>query len=342
LVNLSLDENATRMELHHFRYFVAVAEELSFTNAAKRLGMAQPPLSYQIRSLENEIGVQLFERRSRRVFLTDAGCRFLDGARLVLQEAEAAVDVARQAKSGALGTVRVGFGKGLGDVVSTVINQHLRLFPGIEVDVRDVFSGFQVEALKTRKIDVGFSHGHPASLNLVSEKLFNEGLTIVVPRSSPLAKRRRLAMSDLAEQTIMLIDRSISPSVYDKVLELSRDAGLNPRTLSTETTPYDEAGAMMVASGRGIYFAVGRSPIHPAFADRLVAIPLHDALESIEVSIAWRKGESSPAILNFIESARKQLQRVSSVRNLRHSLRNGAQSSRTSRNRGRQSFAWSR
>jgi DNA-binding transcriptional LysR family regulator len=293
------------MELHHFRYFVAVAEELSFTNAAKRLGMAQPPLSYQIRSLENEIGVQLFERRSRKVFLTDAGSCFLDAARLVLQQAEAAVDIARQAKSGALGTVRVGFGKGLGDVVSTVINQHLRLFPAIEIDVCDVFSGFQVEALRTRKIDVGFSHGAPAALDLVSEKLFNEGLTIVVPRASPLAERSRLALSDLAKQTIMLIDRSMSPGVYDKVLELCRDADLNPRTLSTETTPYDEAGAMMVASGRGIYFAVGKSPIHPSFADRLVAVPLRDSLASIDVGLAWRKGESAPAIVNFIESARK-------------------------------------
>ncbi len=307
------------MELHHFRYFVAVAEELSFTNAAKRLGMAQPPLSYQIRSLEDEIGVQLFERRSRKVFLTDAGCRFLDVARLVLQQAAAAVDVARQAKSGALGTVRVGFGKGLGDFVSAVINQHLRLFPSIEVDVRDVFSGFQVEALRTRKIDIGFSHGHPASLELVSEKLFHEGLSIVLPRSSPLAKRSRLATNDLAEQTIMLIDRAVSPAVYDKILELSRNAGLNARTVSTDTTPYDEAGAMMVASGRGVYFAVGRSPIHPTFVDRLVALPLRDPLASIEVSIAWRKGESGPAILNFIESIRKQLRESSSGRDSRSS-----------------------
>jgi len=302
------------MELHHFRYFVAVAEELSFTNAAKRLGMAQPPLSYQIRSLEDEIGVRLFDRRSRRVFLTDAGSRFLDAARLVLQQAEGAVDIARQARSGALGTVRVGFGKGLGDIVSTAINQHLRLFPSIEIDVRDVFSGFQVEALRTRKIDVGFSHGDPAALDLVSEKLFNEGLTMVVPRASPLAKRSRLGMNDLAGQTIMLIDRSISPGVYDKVLELNREAGLNPRTVSTDTTPYDEAGAMMVVSGRGIYFAVGKSPIHPSFADRLVAVPLRDSLASIEVSIAWRKGESTPAILHFIESARKRLRRISGAR----------------------------
>lgn len=323
------------MELRHLRYFVAVAEGLSFTNAAKRLGIAQPPLSYQIRSLENEIGVQLFERRSRKVFLTDAGCRFLDAARLVLQQAEAAVEVARQAKTGTLGTVRVGFGKGLGDIVSTVINQHLRLFPDIEIDVRDLFSGFQVEALHARNIDIGFSHGHLASLGLASENLFKEGLTVVVPRTSPLARRSKLAIADLAGQTVMLINRAISPGVYDKILELSRNADLNARTLSTDTTPYDEAGAMMVDSGRGLFFAVGRNPIHPAFADRLAAVPLRDPLASIEVTIAWRKGESAPAILNFIESARKQLRTNSGAPDFRGSPRCNLGSSRTAK-RGRQ------
>src|SRR5438445_870501 len=84
------------MELYHLRYVIAVAEDLSFTKAAKRLGMAQPPLSRQIRALEEEIGVQLFERRSARVFLTDAGRGFLNGARSVLDSAVAAVDAARQ------------------------------------------------------------------------------------------------------------------------------------------------------------------------------------------------------------------------------------------------------
>ncbi len=305
------------MELRHLRYFVAVAEQLSFTKAAKGLGMAQPPLSYQIRALESEIGVQLFERRSRKVFLTDAGYRFLDAARVVLQQAAAAVDIARQAKSGAIGTVRVGFGKGLGDVVSVVINQHIRLFPTIDIDVRDILSGFQAEALRERKIDVGFLHGRAASLDLVSEKLFQEGLTVVVPRNSALAKRASITMKELANETFLVIDRSISPAVHDKILELCRKAVLNPKFVVTDATPYDESGAMMAASGRGIYFAVGGNPTHPSFADRLIAIPVRDPQASIEVSISWRRGESTPAILNFVESARRLLQRSSGVQDLR-------------------------
>ena len=159
------------------------------SSAAKRLKMAQPPLSRQIQSLENELGVQLFERRSRRVFLTDSGAQFMNAARLVLEQAQLAVDVARQSHNGELGTVRVGFGKGLGDVVSLIINQHVRLFPEIEFDFRDILSGHQSENLLSRKIDVGFSHGPATSLEVASEKLFRESLSVVLALTNPLAKR---------------------------------------------------------------------------------------------------------------------------------------------------------
>src|ERR1700689_4848201 len=309
---------AARMKLNHLRYFTAVAEDLSFTKAARRLKMAQPPLSRQIRSLEAEIGVQLFERRSGKVLLTDAGCRFLPAVRLALEQIEAAVDVVRQTKDGELGTVRVGFGKGLGDVVSLVINQHMRFFPKIEVDVRDILSGHQIEALLGRKIDVGFSHGPPTSRDLASEKLFAESLSIVLARSNALSKRPYLRLKDLSHQTLLLIERWISPNVHDLAVTLCRDAGLSPRIVLTESTIYDEVGAMMAASGKGVFIAVGKNPCHPSFADQLVALNLREPLATLEVHAAWRKGESSSTILNFIETTRTLLQRGGRVLDMRN------------------------
>lgn len=295
------------MELYHFRYFIAVAEELNFTRAARRLRMAQPPLSRQIRALENEIGTQLLERRSGRVFLTQAGQRFLEGARLVLEQAAAAVDTARQAKSGEVGTVRLGLGKGLGDGVSLAINQHMRLFPNIEVDVRDVLSGQQCDALAGRKIDVGFMHGAATSLEVSSAALFKEDLCVVLARTNPLARRASLRLSDLREETLLLLDRSMSPRFHDLALTLYRNAGLNPRIVITETTCYDDAGAMMAASGKGIVLAVGRNPSHPSFAEQLVTLPLREPLATLDVHVAWRRRESLPTILNFLDTARKVL-----------------------------------
>lgn len=306
------------MELRHIRYFIAVAEDLSFTKAAKRLKMAQPPLSRQIRSLETEIGVQLFERRSGRIFLTEAGGRFLNAVRIVQEHVDLAVDVARQTQNGELGTVRVGFGKGLGDVVSLVINQHMRVFPRIEVDVRDILSGHQSQALMRREIDVAFSHGPATALELASEKLFKERLSLVLARSNPLAKRPYLRLKDLQQENLLLIDRSISPHVHDLALMLFRDAGLSPKIVVTESTVYDEAGAMMAASGKGLFLAVGKNPCHPSFADRLVALNLREPLAILEVHVAWRRGESSSTIVNFIETTKSLLQRESRVLDMRN------------------------
>lgn len=318
------------MELYHFRYFVAVAEELSFTAAAKRLAMAQPPLSRQIRALESEIGVQLFERRSGRIFLTDSGREFLNAAREVLYQAASAVEIAQQAKNGEVGAVKVGFGKGLGDTVSVIVNQHLRLSPRIEMDVRSILTGHQSEALKSRKIDVGFMHGPPGSLDLSSEALFREGLSVVFARSNPLAKRRFLRMRDLRDQTLLLIERSMSPHAHDLLLTLYRNAGLNPKTIITDTTCYDEEGAMLIASGRGITLAVGKNPTYPSFADQLIALPLREPRASLEVHLAWRKSETLSTILKFIDTARTMrrpaLQRMNSKK-----VQNPAQRTRAAR-----------
>jgi DNA-binding transcriptional LysR family regulator len=307
------------MELYHFRYFIAVAEDLSFTKAAKRLGMAQPPLSRQIRALESEIGVQLFERRSGRVFLTDAGRGLLNGARSVLEQVATAVDIARQAKNGELGAVRVGFGKGLGDIVSLVINQHMRLSPNIEMDVKSILSGHQGEALTNRKIDIGFMHGPATALGLGSEALLKESLSVVLARSNPLAKRAYLRLSDLRAETLLLIDRAMSPHAHDLTLTLFRNAGVNPKIITIETTCYDEEGAMLMASGKGVTLAVGRNPTYPSFADQLIALPLREPQATLEVHVAWRIGESSPTILKFIDTARMLLQpysRVTDIQNL--------------------------
>jgi DNA-binding transcriptional LysR family regulator len=292
------------MELRHLRYFVMVAEELNFTRAARRLDVAQPVLSRQIHDLESEIGVQLFDRNSSRVFLTDAGSRFLSEARVVLQHAVQAVDAARQVQAGAAGTLRVAIGKGLGDVVSRIINGYLRLFPTVEIDVKDVASGFQSEALENRKVDVGFMRPPFRNAQLTSSLLFEERFSVVLRKASPLAKKARIRLKDLAHENLLMIDKNISPGFNDKVLELLRNAGITPKITPTETMPYDEAGAILVESGKGIYLAVGEGPYYPSFADYLVALPLDEPSAVMPVHIVWRNNEQARTTLDFVRFAR--------------------------------------
>jgi len=297
------------MELRHFHSFIAVAEELSFTKAARRLQIAQPPVSRHIRDLEAELGVQLFERNSSRVFLTDAGRGFLHEVRVALQHVSQAVEAARQAGSGGAGTVRLGIGKGLGDVVSRVVNEFLRLFPKVEIDVRDIASGFQSEAFVDRKIDVGFMRSPIEAPQLASAPLFQEPFSVVLRKSSSLAKRKMLRLRDLVNETLLLIDRRISPGAYDRTLALFREQGIEPKVVSTATMPYEEAGSIRVDSGKGIYLAVGRNPIHPAFIDRLVALPLKEPSAVIEVRLVWRSDEQAKATLDFVQFTRSKLEK---------------------------------
>ncbi len=305
------------MELRHLRYFIAVAEELNFTKAARRLEVGQPVLSRQIHDLEREIGVQLFNRNSSRVFLTDAGDSFLSEARVALQHAAQAVEAAKQVQAGAAGTLRVAIGKGLGDVVSRIINGYLRLFPGIEVDVKNVASGFQSEAFDDRRIDVGFMRPPLTNPQLTSSLLFEEGFSVVLRKSSPLARRRRIRLKDLARENVLMIDRHISPGFNEKMLELFRNEGIAPKIIPTETMPYDEAGAILVESGKGIYLAVGEGPYYPSFADRLVALPLDERSAVMPVHIVWRKDEKAKSTLEFVKYAESMCRETRELRRIR-------------------------
>ena len=291
------------MELRHLRYFMMLAEELSFTKAARRLNIAQPVLSRQIHDLESEVGVQLFDRNTSRVFLTDAGSRFLSEARAALQHASQAVGAARQAQAGGTGTLRLGIAKGLGDVVSRMINSYLRICPGVEIDVKDVASGFQSDAFSDRRIDVGFMRPPVDDPRLTSKLLFRERFFAVLSKAGPLARHKSLKLKDLAKENFLLIDRGISPGVYDKTLDLYRSAGMTGRIIPTETMPYAEAGAILVESGKGVYLTVGNNPYHPAFADRLVSLPLSDPSAVMPVHIVWRKDERAKTTLDFVRHA---------------------------------------
>ena len=305
------------MELRHLRYFVIIAEELNFTKAARRLEVGQPVLSRQIHDLEREIGVQLFDRNSSRVFLTDAGNSFLSEARVVLQHAAQAVEAAKQVQAGAAGTLRVAIGKGLGDVVSRIINGYLRLFPGVEVDVKNVASGFQSEAFDDRRIDVGFMRPPFNNPQLTSSLLFEESFSVVLRKSSPLARRRRIRLKDLAQENVLMIDRNISPGFNEKMLELFRNAGIAPKIIPTETMPYDEAGAILVESGKGIYLAVGEGPYYPSFADRLVALPLDERSAVMPVHVVWRKDEKAKTTLEFVKYAESMCGETRELRRMR-------------------------
>jgi DNA-binding transcriptional LysR family regulator len=293
------------VELRHVRYFIAVAEHLNFTKAAEQLHIAQPPLSRQIRQLEDDLGVVLLVRNKRRVELTKAGHAFLEQARKLIVQAGHATEAARHAQKGESGIVRIGLASGLGGVVSRVVFEHRRLRPAIDIECRDIFSSFQNEALCKGEIDAGFLRPPVDQMNLECELLFEEEFVVVLPKTHRLAKRRFLRLKEVADEPLIIFDRSFSSGLYDKILGLYSKRGLTPHLMVTHVEAHEEAGAIMVASGKGIFMGAGAIVNRTVSGLELVSVRLNEPDAKIEVYVAWRKEEDSPVILEFLDSVRR-------------------------------------
>ncbi len=293
------------MELRHVRYFIAVAEYLNFSKAAQQLHIAQPPLSRQIRQLEEDLGVTLFVRSKRRVELTKAGRVFLDEARKLVVQAGHATEAARHAQKGEFGVVRIGIASGLGGVVSRAVAEHCRRFPAINIECKDVFSTVQNEAIHKHDIDVGFLRPPVDAVNLDCELLFEEEFVVILPSSHRLANRKSVRLADVADETLIIFDRKFSSGLYDKVLGLYSRQGLTPHFAVTHVEAHEEAGAIMVASGRAIFIGAGAIVTRSVGGIELASVRLNEADAKIEVYMAWRKDEASSVVLSFLDSVRQ-------------------------------------
>jgi DNA-binding transcriptional LysR family regulator len=295
------------MELRQLRYFIAVAEYLSFSRAAEELHITVPPLSRQIRQLEDEFDVQLFVRNRRRVNLTDAGRLFLREAKTLDQQMKQFTNCIRLAKHGDAGMVRIGIGLHLGARLSRAVMEHSRQHPLVEIQTTGIYSSLQSVALVEGKVDVGFLRPPVDRVHLNSEPLFEERLVVLVSRANPLAKRKSLRIRDLAGENLLLHDRCASASLHDKILDLFARAGIAPTIvqLPAGPLPSDDVQRLLLAAHRGIFIAADEAPARAALGSTAAAVPLDEPDAKVEVHMSWRKGENSAAVLAFLESVRR-------------------------------------
>lgn len=240
------------MELRHLRYLVAAAEQGSFSGAARRLHVAQSAISEQLSDLEQEIGVRLFTRSSRKTSLTPVGELFLAEARRILADADHAVETARRAQRGEIGSLKIGFFAGsVGVNFPRLIRSFRKQHPGVRISLVEMTSTRQWQALVNGEIDVGFTRRIEPEFRpeLISELLHQDPIVAIVPKGHPVAPGP-VDLRDLAGEPFVLSSRDISPAVFDKVIELCSEAGFSPRIASISSVW--SSVVMMVQAGEGI------------------------------------------------------------------------------------------
>ncbi len=293
------------MELRQIRSFLSIAETLHFGRTAELIHLSQPALSLQIRALEEEVGVRLFERNRRKTTLTAAGLAFRDDAAAALSQLEQAMRSARLAANGKLGLLRIGFISTVGsEIVPNIVRQFRELNPEVEFSLRAIPTADQVQMLESGLLDIGFFRlpigGHSA-LNVVT--VHRERFVLVVPASHKLAKRKRVRLSEVAGQDFVLYERTYAPGFHDLIFGMLRDARIVPNISQTA------AELSMLISLVGAHMGVAILPLSAVkhSVASVVACDILDRIPMSEIGMAVRKGTRSPVVDNFRSFALKTL-----------------------------------
>jgi len=291
------------MELRHLRYFSAVAAHQGFSRTARALRVSQSAISDQISDLEHEIGIPLLVRGQQKTTLTLAGEAFLCEAKKVLAAADYAIETARRASRGEIGTLTVGFfNGGTGADVPEIIKSFRRMHPDVRVTVADMVPGLQSTALINGNMDVGFTRPleTPFDQLLHSELLYLDPLVAVFPKDHPLAGGP-VDLRSLARERFVLVARESSPSLYGKILALCSEAGFSPQIVGTAAVW--ASVALLVEAGEGI--AILPSNLQHGASKNLTFSPLTNRGATIGLVMAWSPQREGPVLNAFLNLVRK-------------------------------------
>ncbi|HEX2555716.1 MAG TPA: LysR substrate-binding domain-containing protein [Microvirga sp.] len=285
------------MELRHLRYFVAVAEELHFGRAAKRLHLSQPPLSHQIKDLEEELGVELFNRSKRAVSLTRAGAAFLSRARGVLAAAADACEVARRAGLGHAGHLSIGY---VHSAAYTMLPAVLRAFRQSHEDVELHLEALppveQIKALLTSRLDVGILRPPVNDSELAVDIVRREPFVLALPADHQLCSRSRISLQALSGEPMIMFRREPNAMhMHDLIMTFCANARLNPRVVQVTTTQHALIG--LVSSGMGI--AIVPQSVSALSLPGVTYRPTVEESPILELALCWRRDNDEPLVQRF-------------------------------------------
>ena len=285
------------MELRHLQYFLVLAEELSFSGAARRLHVAQPSLSQQIRQLERELQTELFDRSRRPIQLTRAGELLLGDAHNLVHEVEATARDVRRAGRGEVGRVRIGYSYGgLYDLVLTLLRRLRDAYPDVNMVVEQLPEREQLPALRTRRVDMVLGRlTEPLTSDLAVQPLRDERLIAILPTHHRLAGNQSVMLTDLRDERFVMFPRRLEPVIFDNYIQACLHAGF---TLCLEHEVSDaQTQALVIAAGLG----VGLSGEHLALRfPELVYRPVEPFFAIAKIAALWAESRVPEALVPFL------------------------------------------
>lgn len=290
------------MELRHIRYFLAVAEEGNFTRAAAKVGIGQPPLSQQIKDLENEVGAPLFVRLPQGARLTEAGKAFLESVQSLPAQAQRALRAARRAARGEIGSLRVGFtgSAPFNPIVTAALRAFKRRWPEVDLTLEEGNTARLLAGLADNLLDALFVRTESLeSEGLLLRPLAHEPMLLVLPAGHPAAGSRRVDLARLRDLPLILTPRGVGQTLYDTVLGACRQAGFEP--ILGQAAPQIASVVNLVAAEMGFSLV-------PASMDQLqvtgvVYRQIAGQTPVARLSLVQRRGETSGVVRNFIAQA---------------------------------------
>jgi DNA-binding transcriptional LysR family regulator len=292
------------MELRHLRYFITVAKEQSFSRAADRLQMAQPPLSKQIQDLEKELEVKLFDRSKRPLQLTPAGQILLEETRATLTSLEQAIHKTQQMHRGELAPLTIGFTSSIANgILPNILREFRKAYPEIKVILREENSVLQLQRLRDRQVDVIFVYHTPAlagvkALEMMS--LSQERLIAVLPQHHPLAMQTKISLIDLSGEEFVMPLRSVVAGLPEKIDALCRQAGFVPKVAQEGIYLVTILG--LVAGGMGV--SLLPSSVQNLHRKGVVYRPLKEASTINQLTAIWQQNDSSIILRQFLDIAK--------------------------------------
>lgn len=294
------------MQLRFLKYFSVLCEELHFGRAAGRLAITQSPLSAAIKSLEDDLGVELLIRNSKAVRLTPAGAAFLTEANQILDRVAEARSIVAAVDHGMRGRLDIGSaGSLLYREVPAILSKFRREMPSVEVILHEVPSAEHLQALLRGQVQAAFINGSRVDPRLKGIALKDDTLSLCIPERHPLAHRRTVKLSELAEERFVMFSRAAAPVNHDNVIANFSQAGIHPR-ISYRARSWLAIVAMVAQDG-GVALvprSLARSKLAGVRFVSLAGEPSH-----VPAMLVWNPSEITPALAKFLDIAEAEVPR---------------------------------